>query len=265
MATACNSVCFRCYLPPKPLSDFVELFWYWRGHDLPCAKERVLPAGTVELVIRLNDGSGSDGGVSGPQSRYFVIERTTKDELLGIHFRQGGAFPFFPCSISELHNIGASLADVWSRGNVSELTDCVQETLTIDEKFRVLEQWLLLAASHPIRHAAVLHAIGQFRQDPSISSEDMAKQVGFSQRRFIQLFRNEVGLTPKLFCRVQRFQQVIYGLKNQDEVDWADVSLSSGYYDQAHFIHDFQEFTGLTPTEYLPLRTEHLNHVKIES
>ena len=84
-----------------------------------------------------------------------------------------------------------------------------------------------------------------------------------SQRRFIQLFSNEVGLTPKLFCRVNRFQRVVRSLASIEEVDWAEVALDCGYYDQAHFIHDFQDFAGITPSAYLEHCTEHLNHVPL--
>ena len=71
------------------------------------------------------------------------------------------------------------------------------------------------------------------------------------------------GLTPKLFCRVQRFQKVLRRIRTGREVDWTGVALDSGYFDQAHFIHDFKAFSGLSPTAYAAHRTEHLNHVPI--
>jgi hypothetical protein len=66
-----------------------------------------------------------------------------------------------------------------------------------------------------------------------------------SQRRFIQLFRDEIGLAPILFRRVQRFQEVIRMIGTRATVDWLEITLAHGYYDQAHFIHDFQEFSSL--------------------
>jgi AraC-like DNA-binding protein len=88
-------------------------------------------------------------------------------------------------------------------------------------------------------------------------------KAGFSQRRFIQLFDQQVGLTPKLFFRVSRFQRAVLTVHNAGEVDWAGLALDCGYYDQAHFIHDFQAFAGITPTTYLVQRSEHLNHVPL--
>ena len=46
-------------------------------------------------------------------------------------------------------------------------------------------------------------------------------------------------------------------------MDWVDIALSRGYFDQSHFNHDFREFSGLSPTEYLNLRTEHRSHVQV--
>jgi AraC-like DNA-binding protein len=77
------------------------------------------------------------------------------------------------------------------------------------------------------------------------------------------MFTDEVGLTPKRFLRVLRFQGVIASVASQSSVDWSDLALGSGYYDQAHFTHDFRAFSGMTPATYLLHRTPHLNHVPV--
>ena len=224
-----------------------------------------MPMATSELVIDLGSGHTNAAGISGPQSEAFIIERTAHDELLGIHFRNGGVFPFLDIPCSELHGLYLGLADLWGKQKASELVCRLHEARTIDMKFRVVEQWLLGIAKRRFEHhPAVSFAIEQFQKNPGLfSSAEMAHRVGFSQRHFIQLFRHEVGVTPKLFCRVQRFQQVIKSVQHADVVDWADVALSCGYFDQSHFNHDFRSFSGLSPTEYLPLRTSHTSHVRV--
>lgn len=257
---------FQYHVPQMPLSEFVAVFWYWRGHTLPYSKERILPMATVELVINLGSERVSKAVISGPQSRSVIIERTVQDELLGIHFKIGGAFPFlgFPCG--DLHNLNISLAELWGESKAEELLSLLSHASTAQGKFRVLEKWLLLAATRPLRlHPGVTFALTEFQRDPGfIKCGEMAERVGFSQRRFIEIFRDEVGLTPKLFCRVQRFLEVIKAVGTRDTVDWLDLALACGYFDQAHFIHDFQEFSNLTPREYLGLRTEHLRHVLVQ-
>src|SRR5262245_47878027 len=100
-------VFFRYYVPGKPLSEFVGVFWYWRGHHVPHSKERILPNGTAELVISLGRGT-SGAGIAGPQSRSVIIQRTSQDELLGIHFNPGGAFPFLGFPSGDLHGLGVN-------------------------------------------------------------------------------------------------------------------------------------------------------------
>ena len=90
----------------------------------------------------------------------------------------------------------------------------------------------------------------------------LTARVVRNSRRFIQIFRDEVGLTPKLLCRVLRFQEVINTIEKRDAVDWVDIALSCGYFDQAHFIHDFRSFAGITPTGYQAGKTQFRNHVK---
>jgi transcriptional regulator GlxA family with amidase domain len=121
-----------------------------------------------------------------------------------------------------------------------------------------------IAGQPPVHHPAVAFALNVFEKDPGLQSSALvAQKVNLSQRRFIDLFRNEVGMTPKLFCRVQRFRDVVVGINDIAAVDWVDLALSFGYTDQSHFIHEFREFSGLRPSEYLSLRTEHPGHVKV--
>ena len=80
---------------------------------------------------------------------------------------------------------------------------------------------------------------------------DVVQGIGISSRRFWELFRNEVGLSPKAFCRIRRFNAVLTHIERLTTVDWLDVALSCGYFDQAHFNHDFRAFAGLSPSAYL--------------
>jgi AraC-like DNA-binding protein len=145
------------------------------------------------------------------------------------------------------------------------LRERLLEAQTPENKLHVLEECLLEQACRPLeRHRAVDCALGLFRNiHTAPAMADVSNEIGISSRRFIQLFSSEVGLTPKLFCRVRRFQQVLQIIHRGDDCDWADVAAGCGYFDQAHFIHDFKEFSGINPTTYLAQKTEHLNHVPI--
>jgi AraC-like DNA-binding protein len=224
-----------------------------------------MPMGTMELVIDLRDRCGSPLPVlCGPHSESFVIDTAPQAAVMGIHFKPGGAFPFVPMPAGELHNLRLCLDTLWGR-RATELRQRLLEAPTPRIRFQILERFLLAQAVRPLaRHPAVDYALRAFGAESQVSTVSaVVEQTGFSQRRFIEVFRNEVGLTPKLFCRVGRFQRALQQVHRQPKVDWAAVAVGCGYYDQAHFIHDFQEFSGLTPTDYLRLRSDHLNHVPL--
>ena len=134
----------------------------------------------------------------------------------------------------------------------------------VNAKFDLLEAVLLERMRCFEHHRAVSFALREIKHRHTQPVARLVEKIGLSSRRFIQLFTNQVGLTPKVFCRVQRFQQVIREIRGEGEVDLADISLSCGYFDQAHFVHDFRAFSGISPTEYLSRRSVHLNHVPLE-
>jgi AraC-like DNA-binding protein len=251
------------HIPGRPLSEFVVVFWYYQGHEAPSAKEGVLPTGAVDLIIRLDSARTCDSAMFGPRTRSVVIKTTSRHELIGVHFRVGGGFPFLQFPVGDLQNAGLSINDLWGEGDAQRLLCMLHEAPTGERKFQILEQWLLhLAGDRLQKHAAVVFAMRAFWSGPFGSAAELADKTGYSQRYFIELFRNEVGLTPKRFHRLCRFRKVIETVRCQTLVDWADIAFSLGYYDQAHLIHEFREFSGLTPEQYLTLRTPFINHVR---
>ncbi|MGZ4889401.1 MAG: DUF6597 domain-containing transcriptional factor [Candidatus Angelobacter sp.] len=271
---------YATHIPQPPLSRFVELFWFYDGYSAGShKKERLMPDGSIELVInlkedeaRIYDRENLDKCerlpgtlLCGPHSSFFVIDTAQQDSVIGVHFKPGGAFPFFKMPASELHNLHVSLQDLWGH-EAGLLRQRLLEAQTPETKFQVLEECLLAQAFRPLeRHRAVDFALGLFRNihtAPAIA--EVADLIGISSRRFIQLFSNEVGLTPKLFSRVRRFQKVLQEIRTGSDLSWVDMAASCGYFDQAHFIHDFKAFSGINPTAYLTQKTEHLNHVPIQ-
>ena len=265
------------YRPQPPLADFVDLLWLSHGPAPAHQMERLLPDTTMELVINLHQDRiylynpddyqlcGATPGclVSGPRSRYFVIDTRDQVATMGVHFRSGGAFPFFRLPAGELADQTVALEALWGNA-AAELRERLLASPTPEQKFRVFEAFLLKRLAKPLeRHPAVGFGMRLLRCSGQQSVGEVVDRIGLSQRRFIQLFDEQVGLTPKLFGRVSRFQRVVQTVHKAHEVDWAGVALDCGYYDQAHFIHDFQAFAGITPTTYLLQRTRHLNHVPL--
>ena len=264
------------YVPRAPLADFVECFWFYESTTpLLYARERRLPSGSVELVINLREEvvsvyerqdanklhSFRAGVISGPYSTFFIIDTSCLSSMIGVAFKPGGAAPFLPFPTAELQNRHVSLETLW--GSLAlELRDRLTSVDAPQERFSILEQWLLMRAKRPLLWRPTLtFALGSLHTTQTIS--EVVEQTGLSSRRFIQIFQEAVGLTPKQFARVKRFQEVLRLVEKGEQIVWADLALSCGYYDQAHFIHDFQDFCGLTPRTYLAQRGEFRNHVPL--
>jgi AraC-like DNA-binding protein len=137
--------------------------------------------------------------------------------------------------------------------------------LSVGAMFQILQEALIarLRMGRSV-HPAVAFAARQLGHSAhAVKVRDVFEQIGFSSRHLIDLFRQQTGLTPKSYQRVRRFQSVLQILHIDSDTDGASLSTSCGYYDQAHFIHDFKHFSGLTPTEYARLATPHLNHIPL--
>ncbi len=271
---------FLTRTPGPPLSGFVAQLWIFEGPAGPHFKERILPTGGAQLVVNLLEDSirvydredprrverSRGAGLAGPHSQHFVIDTAEQRSCVGIVFRPGGVFPFFGLPAAELQNANVGLEALWGARSAA-LRDRLLEAPTPEARFEVLEQALRAAAvREEARHPAVRFALREFLTVPQTRNiGQITAQLSLSPRRFIQLFSAQVGLTPKLFCRVRRFQEVLQRIPQTGPgpVDWAEVALATGYFDQAHLIRDFRAFSGLTPAALLALPREHRNHVPL--
>jgi len=234
-------------------------------------------SGTIELVINLRDDEiriydpsrpdrcrrYSGTVVSGPYRRFFVIDPLQHASIMGVHFRPGGAVPFLGVPASELADAHVDLEALWG-STASEFRERLCTATTPSKRLAVLEEVLFRRLHQPPqRHGAIPVALDAFEQaGAEVKIRDLAGRLGLSQRRFIQVFAAEVGLTPKLYGRVRRFQRARELVRNAP-ADWAAVAVACGYFDQSHMIRDFGKFSGLSPVAYLNQRSEHVlpNHV----
>src|SRR5262249_39389287 len=93
---------------------------------------------------------------------------------------------------------------------------------------------------------------------------DVARGTGWSERRFSQVFRESVGHSPMVWCRIQRFQRAVKMLHKGGDMPWAELALDCGFYDQSHFANEFRAFSGVDATTYSTRRTVWANHIEAE-
>jgi AraC-like DNA-binding protein len=255
-------------VPKPPLAEFIERFWY--SSDAPAhQKVRVAPTGTIELVFNLDEDelgfydaeqpgnckTFSGAVFSGAHARPLFVE--TREHVVGVHFKPGGAFRFLGVPANEFAHTHVDLEALWGI-STQDLRERLYAAANPAKRFRVLEKALVARLENALEgHRAVRAALDIFGRDAGEArTRDLAAHLGLSQRHFIKVFSDQVGVTPKQFGRVQRFQRALDLARSSATPDWADIAATCGYFDQSHFIHDFQTLSGLSPTEFHRQRSE---------
>ncbi|MBO0721678.1 MAG: AraC family transcriptional regulator [Blastocatellia bacterium] len=261
---------FRTYKPSWPISDFVDDIWYAESDEASPGKERILPDGRMQILIDLREDklnlsleSLNGIGLSGAYSEHFVIGSLSHFQIMGVSFKAGGSFPFFTMPASELVNIHLPLDDLWGPA-AAELRERLLGETSLINRFHLVENYLLQRAVRQLSsHPAVTYALSEFQDGRQRTIASVIDRTGFSNRHFIQLFSQEVGLTPKIYCRLLRFREALKKLYRCGPVDLAEIALACGYYDQAHFSNDFKTFSGFSPSAYLAHRGPYINHIAL--
>jgi AraC-like DNA-binding protein len=268
---------YRHRVPRPPLDAFVQWIWLYRQEPRPLALERVLPTGAAQLIINLKEDETrlydpdrefrcvtTAGTVfTGVQSRYQIIDTSEQEYVAGIAFKPGGAAAFMRAPAHELTDLDVPLEALWHPRHSTAVRTRLLESPGPDAMLDAIEVMLLEMWTRQLPHPAVAFALSVFdRRAQTTSIAAVTQAIGMSAKRFIERFKIEVGVTPKRYCRIRRFQQAVARTHRRKIVDWAEVALDCGYFDQAHFIHDFRSFAGVTPTAYQSARTPFQNHVK---
>jgi AraC-like DNA-binding protein len=190
---------------------------------------------------------------NGADTHYIIDEGGHTVDHLGVDFKPGGASPFFGPPASELRDAHLPLEALWGIRAVDEPRERLMRAQSLQERFALLEAVLLSHLAHPLeRHAAVAVALRAFSAAPrGPVIAQIADQLDLSHGRFIQVFRDEVGLSPKQFYRVRRFRRVVQRATREERPNWAQLAQDFGYSDQAHLCGEFQQFAGVSPTVFL--------------
>jgi AraC-like DNA-binding protein len=239
--------------------DHLDAFWTITSGDRAAPREAgtILPDGCVEVVVSFADPVRASFGRGGARWTRFIVgqlERplriryTGRAELLGMRLHPAASRTFIPAPQSALAN------------RVVPLTAAAPELEAI------LARESGSAGSIPARLARLRRRLSEFalsrdRSDPAVRRVvddarasgaavrigEAARRVGLSPRQLERRFLREVGLSPKRWCRVMRFQGAFADCFADAHPDWADLAQRHGYADQAHLVRDFVEFSGVSP------------------
>ena len=185
--------------------------------------------------------------------------------MLIVQFKKGKAFPFVSEPMQNLTNYVVD-AELVLNSEIINIRERLLESKAPEEKFQILEKSLLKCYLNQLgNNPFVEFAISKILACPNqISIKEISEKVGYSQKHIIKIFKENVGVTPKTFLKIIRFQNAIQQIEKQHLVDWSSIAFDCGFYDQSHFIADFKVFSGFTPTEYQKQKGETLNYVPIK-
>jgi len=258
---ATDAVRVREYPVHPALAPFVKCVWSLESdgpiRDAP--RERILPDSCVELVFHFHDPYRSHfaNGESALQPRSFVvgqmrrfleIEPAGRAGLVAVRFLARGAYLFFHRPLSEVAAGVVDLDDLW-RARAREWTERIALANGMAARVRLIEQRLLaLLRENGRTEPSVDRALQLIEASRGqVRVNDLAAEIGVSCRHLARQFQRAVGLSPKEFGRISRFLHALQLLSGGSHRALTDVALECGFFDQAHFNHEFRELAGMTP------------------
>lgn len=268
---------FEMPRPNSPFDQYVDCFIYFKGYSPAHSIERVVPDGNVYLIFELdglprhtfnNDTLKPDKHftkcwLSGFQKNYISISALPDSEMFVIKFKPGGAIPFLHHTLDKFSDNVIPAETIFGE-SILNLREKLYRTSTPAEKYTIAEQFLSERFNPDyVPDESVYKVIESIKCDPEFFESSMMmliEESGFSKKHFIDLFKKSVGVTPKYFQRILRFNCIIPKVQQQEEISWTQISGECGFYDQAHFIKEFKAFSGYNPKAFL---TEQKGHGEV--
>ena len=255
--------------PAPPLAALVASIWDCELPRQAHALERLLPSSRPQLVINLEADetrfydeamrcTRHAGAVfDAPASRWQLIDTAEQVRVMGVVFHAGAAAAFFRERMDTVADGHVDLdALALAPATSSGLRERLLEAAGAPARLRILHDWLLRQApAGASRAPALVHALRLIDAAPGVQRIDaVASACGLSPRRLGELFRQQVGLSPKRHARLQRFHGALSAARRDGRIDWAGLAVDAGFHDQAHLVHEFRAFCGMTPTEWAARR-----------
>ena len=256
---------FETHTPQESIAPYIQSIFHYK-HLMPDHSiERVVPTGHVFLLFELDgitrntfdneslkpNANFSKAWISGIHRQYISISEHENSEMLVIQFQPGGSYPFFHVAadmFTELVVPAGELVD----DSLLQLRDRMVTTGSSEEKFSLAEDWLLQrfdsTRAPPLE---LLEFIQNLQQQPAACLNQLIEAYPTSQKNLIDQFKKYVGLTPKYYQRILRFNDVLQKINNKEEIFWTEIAYECGYSDQSHFIKEFRHFSGFNPNEFI--------------
>ncbi|MFF5202377.1 helix-turn-helix domain-containing protein [Micromonospora sp. C97] len=261
--------------PRPPLDGLIDDLYYLEGSS-PYARLTLPPMPAALLIVNLGapmrirtdieTAAYADGCVLTTPTRAVEFGYPRQTRSVGVHFKPWGLAPFLPMPAAELRDRPVTVEQVWGRPAIAELRDRLATAHGPHEMLTLLEEELMRRLRGTAGLGLVRHTSGVIAAtNGAVAIGDLSVAAGVSGTHLAQRFKELVGVTPKRLARSYRFAATVLTIDPAGPIDWGGLAGAAGYFDQAHFGHEFRAFTGLTPTRYIEVRRrflrEHPGHV----
>ncbi|MFT5891490.1 MAG: AraC-like DNA-binding protein [Dokdonia sp.] len=182
---------------------------------------------------------------------YLSISAHQDSEMLVIQFKTNGSYPILKTPIHQLNNKVVDAKEVFG-DEILELREQILKGENASEKFKRAEDWLKHRFdTNKIPNSDVLNILLQLKEKPVTESSTIITSYANTQKHLISQFKTYFGLTPKVFHRIFRFNEILKKIHNKEQLVWSQIAYEFGYSDQSHFIKEFKEFSGFNPQEFM--------------
>ena len=249
-------------LPSAVLRPYVREFQGYRESPESPIRRQTLPLDKVVVILGFESALtiGTERGrrvgshtafVAGLTDLPGFYETSAASSGIQMNMTPLGARLLLGCPMSEVANQVVELDDLFGPA-APGLIERLQEAEDLEASFAILESFVAsrIANARPASPAVAWawRALGETGGRVSIGY--LAHELGWSRKHLISQFKEQIGLPPKTIARILRFNRVISFLEDGSDPNWADIASLCGYYDQAHLVRDFKQFTGTTPTQF---------------
>jgi len=264
---------YNIYDPKEELTRQVRYHWSLdAGAGEPKERERIFPDGCIELIFNYGelfrkhepDGTSSlqPRGILYGQIRSFIeVEPTGTVGLFSTRFNPAGLQPFIDVDVNNFTGRALTVAEIWGDDGIA--LEAAMIACADNEARKATVEAFLLKRPESVAYdnRDVEYCVDALLQsEGTVSIDKLADELEIGQRQLERKFVAAVGLSPKFLARIIRFQNTLQLIEKKKFVSFTNVAYDGGFYDQAHFIRDFKEFTGLNPKQYFSENLEMAKH-----
>lgn len=254
---------YQTFEPGHDLTSFIKCYWTLDGpkEETP-EKQTIVPDGCMEMIFhygdlykQFNEGRNSviqpKCFVIGQLTRPLEIEPTGETGIFSVRFHPNGFLPFATIPIKKMENTAVRLEKLFGRVG-QEIGQKILNADSTLERINLIEAFLLSRLTDPTAIDRIVKSTIEtiMTANGQLSVDELSKQTNINRRQLERKFSSTIGLSPKQLSKTIRLQATLKMLLNKKFTSLTSLAYENEYYDQAHFIKDFKEFTGYTPKEF---------------